>query len=135
MFWEVDGRIGEFWTIRHFEAGVPFRFSPVRNWEVGGFHRLDENTGEGTYFEFRGGNIEMLATGIYMVHIDIRNDRLLIEPARVYLIGDVMNNNWNAENPAHLFTASGTTLVSPIFVDSGYLRMFAASSIAGASDW
>jgi hypothetical protein len=130
----VHGRAGEFWTIRHFEEEVPFKFAPGRAWS-GDFAGLGENIGEGDYFEFAGGNVGILESGIYMVHIDIRNNRLLIEPARVYLTGEPVTSGWGNEAVAYLFEEEGTTLVSPVFANSGNLRMFAASSLEGASDW
>jgi len=131
----VHGRAGEFWTIRHIEEGVPFKFNSVRDWNGTDFAGLGDNTGEGTYFEFAGGNVEILESGIYMIHIDIRNNQMTIEPARVYLTGEPLTSGWGNEAAAYLFSMSGTTLVSPVFANSGNLRMFAASNLEGASDW
>ena len=132
----VTGMESEFWTIRHFEAGVPFKFNSVREWG-GDFYSLGENTGLGVHFDIVGGNVEMRQSGIFHVHIDMVNNAMAIEPARVYLIGYAIDGNWDVANPDGLFDEEGNELVSPVFVGGGAaLRMFAASSIAShPGDW
>ena len=74
---------GQFWTVRYFSAGKGFKFNSKREWG-GDFWGLTTNDG----FEEVGGNCTVAEDGFYLVHIDLKNEKVHVEPARVYGIGD-----------------------------------------------
>ncbi len=126
----VNGVPGSFWTIQYFTAANGFKFCANREWN-GDFTNL---AGEYTGYTAADGNCFVEADGLYMVYIDLINEKVAIEPAAVYGMGDAFGDyNWTENNSANLFTASGKTLTATVTNDAA-LRMYAASSIS-TSDW
>ena len=123
-----DKAPGQFWTVRYFSAGKNFKFCPARAWNGQEFNSLTTNEG----FTVSGGNCTVDQDGFYMVHIDLKNSILHIEPARIYGIGSCFGG-WDEGMENALFTADGKTLKCTLVAD-GELRMYAASSRA-TSDW
>lgn len=119
---------GQFWTVRYFSAGKGFKFNSKKAWG-GDFWGLKTNDG----FTEAGGNCTVSADGFYMVHVDFKRERVHVEPARIYGIGDCFGG-WEAEKETALFAADGKTLKATLS-GSGELRMFAASSIADTDWW
>lgn len=118
---------GQFWTVRYFTANKGFKFCSKRAWD-GDFWGLDNNEG----FTEVGGNCTVAEDGFYLVHIDMKNSIVHVEPARVYGIGDCFGG-WNEAMEGALFNADGKKLKATT-VKTGEVRMYVASSIA-TSDW
>ncbi len=123
----VNGKAGQFWTIRYIEAESPFKFCPVRDW-AGDFTGLGEDSG----YTVNNGNCMVAETGVYMIYVDLENKKLCVEPAKVYGIGDCFGG-WDQGMDAALFTNADGKVSATVAAD-GDLRMYAASSIA-TSDW
>jgi len=129
----VHSAAGSFWTIKYLKAGNGMKFSEINianDWSKA-FAGLGENIG----FSFDGdGNAVVAEDGIYMIYVDSKNNKLAIEPAKVYLTGEALTGGWGNEAAEFLFAAEGNQLASPLFTSGGNLRIFAASSIA-TTDW
>ena len=142
----VYGQSGAFWATRYFHAQGEgtnedgstyktngFKFCPKKEWN-GDFTGLGTNTG----FTVADGNCFVDADGFYTVYVDIKNNFITIEPAKVYGIGDVFGDSaWTVNLEANLFVAEGTTLVSPAFAADGNLRVYTAapSTVSGLEWW
>ena len=118
---------GQFWTVRYISAGKGFKFCSQRAWS-GDFWGLTYNDG----FTEAGGNCTVAEDGIYLVHIDFKNEKVHVEPARVYGIGNCFGG-WTAAMEGALFQADGRVLKATT-QEEGELRMFVESAIA-TSDW
>ena len=123
----VHSAEGAFWTIKPLEAGKPFKFCPVKDWN-GDFTGLGEDSG----YVVADGNCSVEADGIYMIYVDVKNKKLVIEPAAVYGIGDCFGG-WDAKMEAAKFAVEGQSLKVTVPAD-GNLRMYAESSVA-TTDW
>lgn len=117
----------QFWTVRYISAGKGFKFCSVKDWK-GDFNTLDTNEG----FTAESGNCFVDTDGFYMIHIDLKNSILHVEPARIYGIGSCFGG-WDEGMENALFAADGKTLKATLAAD-GEIRMYAASSRA-TSDW
>ena len=124
----VNGKAGQFWTIRYIEAESPFKFCPVREW-TGDFTGLGEGD---SGFTVSNGNCIVSESGVYMIYVDMDNKKLAVERARVYGIGDCFGA-WDQEMADALFTEKDGMLTGTVKND-GDLRLYAASS-AATSDW
>jgi hypothetical protein len=124
----VNGKAGQFWTIRYIEAESPFKFCPVREW-TGDFTGLGEGD---SGFTVSNGNCIVSESGVYMIYVDMDNKKLAVERARVYGIGDCFGA-WDQEMADALFTEKDGMLTGTVRND-GDLRLYAASS-AATSDW
>ena len=118
---------GQFWTVRYFSAGKGFKFCSVRDWK-GDFYGLTTNDG----YEVSDNNCVVAEDGFYLVHIDLKNEKVHVEPARVYGIGNCFGG-WTEALEGALFTADGKTLKATVPA-AGELRMYVASAIS-TSDW
>ncbi|MDR0828542.1 MAG: SusF/SusE family outer membrane protein [Prevotellaceae bacterium] len=127
----VNGVSGAFWTVKYFDVARGFKFSSVKAWGSD-FASLGTNEGEG--YEVTGGNVNVTTAGVYMVYIDIKNNKMAVEPAKIYGMGDCFGG-WDSENANALFVqnADGRTL-SVTVAAAGNLRIYASSSIS-TSDW
>ena len=123
----VHSAEGAFWTIKPLEAGKPFKFCPVKDWN-GDFTGLGEDSG----YVVADGNCSVEADGIYMIYVDVKNKKLVVEPAAVYGIGDCFGG-WDAKMEAAQFAVEGQSLKVTVPAD-GNLRMYAESS-AATTDW
>ncbi len=134
--WSSDGIVdlvpvhsgeGQFWTVRYIAAGSPFKFCSKKAWD-GDFCSLTNNDG----FTVDGGNCLVDKDGLYLIHIDLKNEKLHVEEARIYGIGDCFGG-WNEGMEGALFTNAGQTATATLAAD-GEVRMYVASSIA-TTDW
>ncbi|MDO4826779.1 MAG: SusE domain-containing protein [Bacteroidia bacterium] len=134
--WNSDGIVsltpvhsgeGQFWTVRYIKAGVGFKFCSKREWN-GDFWGLETNDG----FTEQGGNCVVDKDGLYLIHIDLKNGKVHVEPARIYGIGDCFGG-WNEGMENALFTNDGQTTSAKLAAD-GQVRMYVASDIA-TTDW
>ncbi|MGN1215149.1 MAG: SusF/SusE family outer membrane protein [Candidatus Cryptobacteroides sp.] len=123
-----DKAPGQFWTVRYFSAGKNFKFCPAKAWNGKEFNGLGTNEG----FSQGGGNCIVDQDGFYLVHIDLKNDILHMEPARIYGIGSCFGG-WDAGMSNALFTQDGKTLQVTLVAD-GELRMYVESARA-TTDW
>lgn len=123
----VNGQAGQFWCVRYIESGRGFKFCAEKAWN-GDFYSLGDDSG----FTAADGNCFVAESGIYMVYVDKLNNKLCIEPAQVYAIGDAAGG-WNEAMESARFTANGTVM-EWVATGDGVLRMYAASSIK-TSDW
>lgn len=123
----VNGKQGQFWTIRNISAGKGFKFCAQKAWS-GDFTGLGTDTG----YTVADGNCFVETTGVYMIYVDVENKKLCIEPAKVYGIGDCFGG-WTEGMTDALFTADNGKLVGTTKA-AGEIRLYAASSIA-TSDW
>ncbi|MBQ5675517.1 MAG: SusF/SusE family outer membrane protein, partial [Lachnospiraceae bacterium] len=79
----VHSAEGAFWTIKPLKAGKQFKFCSKKEWN-GDFNSLGEDSG----YVIVDGNCSVESDGIYMIYVDVKNKKLVIEPAAVYGIGD-----------------------------------------------
>ncbi len=118
---------GMFWIIRYLEAGKQFKFSPEAAWS-GDFYKLDTNEG----FEIDGTNCKVTESGIYCIGVDCDNSKIIVEPAKVYGIGDAFGG-WDVQKVA--FQVEGQTLVGTATAD-GNIRTYVDSKIlSSVNDW
>ena len=124
----VNGRLGEFWCVRYFNANNGFKWAPVKDWK-GDYNSLGTNVG----YKIDGGNAVVETSGFYSVYIDYGKKTITIEPAKVYGIGNAFGG-WDMG--AFPFDADGKTMKLKATVTTNELRMYvnsSASSIDG--DW
>ena len=124
----VYGAEGQFWTVRYIKAASPFKFCPAKDWNGKDFCSQTNYDG----FTVDNNNCVVDKDGLYLIHIDLKNEKLHVEEARIYGIGECFGG-WNEGMEGALFTNSGQTasITIPAAAD---LRMYVASSIA-TTDW
>ena len=120
---------GQFYTIRYFTKNG-FKLNGARAWDNNQFGSLNTNHG---FTNDGDGNIIVPEEGIYLVHVDLKNSILNVEPAKVYGIGDAFGA-WDEAMENALFKADGQTL-KVTAQKAGKLRMYVASDIATTSWW
>lgn len=120
---------GQFYTIRYFTTNG-FKFNGAKAWDGGQFGSLETNKG---FTNDNDGNVVVPEEGFYLVHIDLKNSILNVEPARVYGIGDAFGS-WDEAVADNRFTADGRVMkvTAP---KGGKLRMYVESDIATTSWW
>ena len=123
----VHSHPGAFWAIRYMTTATQFKFSPAKNWDAA-FCKLATNTGFIT-----PDNNQVEADGFYMIYVDLTNDFIVVEPAKVYGMGDVYGG-WDKGVEANLFVADGQTLTSTTPA-AGNIRMYAAAPAGSDADW
>lgn len=121
---------GQFWAVRYIEAGKGFKFNSEKAW---GSDFATRATTTGVTVD--GGNCFVAESGVYMILIDLKEDKMAVEPADVYGMGDAFGG-WTEAAEAAKFTvaADGKTLEATTSA-SGDLRMYAASSIQTSAWW
>ena len=123
----VHSHPGAFWAIRYMTTATEFKFCAKREWN-GDFCTLGTNSG----FETPGNN-KVAADGLYMIYVDLTNDFIVVEPAKVYGMGDVYGG-WDKAVAANLFALEGQTLTSTT-PNAGNVRMYAAAPAGSDADW
>jgi hypothetical protein len=128
----VNGIEGAFWCINYFTVGKGFKWAHQASWDGPSFAEKGEVIG----YKIEGGNAVVETTGLYMVYIDMKNEKIALEPAKVFGIGNAFGS-WDMEvNP---FTITGDeasiTVTASTADEDGGLRMYASSSLAPAGDW
>lgn len=125
----VNGVEGAFWAVRYFTAGQGFKWAPGKEWKDD-FAQL--KTVEG--FTVSDGNAMVETDGFYSVYIDMAANKIVMEPAAVYGIGDTFGG-WDAKMEAAKFAGDPATKTMTVTVAAnGELRMYTESS-AATSDW
>lgn len=121
----VHSHEGCFWAVRYMTTDTEFKFCALREWN-GDFTGLDTNTG----FETPGNN-KVAADGLYMIYVDLLGKSVIVEPAKIYGIGDAFGG-W--DEATHEFTAGQTATIAT--TADGNLRMYALEPTgAPAADW
>ena len=130
----VHSHGGHFWAVRYLEANQGIKFSTINvkdDWSKA-FGGLTTNTG---FENDNDGNAVVAENGIYMIYVNLVDNALTIEPAKVYGIGDAYGS-WDAAVEANLFAAAEQKL-SGVTAAAGNLRMYAAapSTVTGVDWW
>ncbi len=124
----VNGKEGQFWCVRYFnDPNNGFKWCTQKAWN-GDFFSLGTDAG----FTTHDGNAFVSAAGMYSVYMDYTTNKITIEPAKVYGMGDCFGG-WNTGQ--YPFTVSNKKMQITT-TGSGELRIYAnssASSIGG--DW
>jgi len=123
----VNGVAGAFWCINYFTAGEGFKWSTEKDWGKD-FAGLDENSG----YDFDGGNAVVAEDGLYSVYINVVDNKIVIEPAKVYGIGDCFGS-WETEDHPFEVDADGTTMSITTSAKNN-LRMYAYISTVAELD-
>ncbi len=124
----VNGKPGQFWTIRYLSAaGDGYKFNSSIGWDGNEFAGLTTNDGYTV-----DSNAKVAEDGLYMIHIDVEREMVHFEKAQVYGMGDCFGG-WTEGMEAALFATDGKTVKATLAAD-GDIRIYAASSIAN-SDW
>ena len=123
----VHSHGGAFWAVRYMTTATEFKFCSVREWN-GDFCTLGTNTGFVT-----PGNNMVEADGMYMIYVDLANNFVTVEPAKVYGMGDVFGG-WDAGKAENLFALEGQTLTATA-PNAGNIRMYAAAPEGVSADW
>lgn len=132
----VNGTPGVFWAVLYLEAGG-FKFSPIASWDDN-FGINETNTDAiGDYTIKAGGNnINVTTAGIYQILVNYGAGTISITTPKVVLKGPAASANWDATFLTDPFTISITNpkeMISPVFDESGDLRMFV--EISGYDWW
>ena len=130
----VHSTPGAFWTIKYFTAGKGFKWAPQNikdNWD-GSFEKQGENIG----FEPKDGNAFVPEDGLYMVYIDMKANKMVIEKPLVYGIGEAFEGLWDNEPYKYPFTIAGKVMnITSVNTKEQDLRMYATSSLAEDVAW
>lgn len=118
-----------FWCVRYFQASNGFKLSPKKSWD-NAFGRLTNNVGDFT--NDNDGNVHVPTDGLYIVFVDLIADKLAVEPAKVFGMGDAFGG-WNGGQYPFTVDTGGKTM-SITTTGAGELRMYATSS-ATTADW
>ncbi len=119
---------GMWWAIRYIEAGKGFKFSTSNEKWGSDFATLGSND-EGV--AVADNNCSVAASGVYCLGIDYVNGKIVVEPAKVYGMGDVFGS-WDKQT--HAFTVDGNKLVSPAAVAAGGIRSYVDSKLLDNPD-
>ena len=123
----VHSHEGCFWAIRQMTTNTEFKFCAVRQWN-GDFTGLDTNKGFVT-----PGNNKVEADGLYLIYVDLLGKTVIVEPAKVYGIGDAFGSWDGGKYP---FTVAGgkATIATTA---AGNLRQYAAAptGVTGIDWW
>lgn len=120
---------GIFWKIAHIEAGGGFKVS-AKDWSSPniGYGEVNEFDASGFEVTEDGGNMDVAASGMYMIVLNLRDNttKLSITPVEVYGIGDAFTD-YTEDVPANLFAVDNAakTVTSPALPTTGNIRMYA----------
>lgn len=128
----VHGKeVYSFWTIKYLTAGNGFKFASAKGWD-GSFGVLGEVEGVTTDND---GNARVAESGLYMIYIDMVNEKMVIEKPQVSGMGDAFGGWTMGQYP---FTIdAGGKLMSITTLNAGDLRICTTSSLAQEAniDW
>jgi len=124
----INGNPGKFWAVRYFaNATDGFKWNTAKAWG-GDFSSLGTDAG----FTTSDGNAFVATAGFYIVVVDYTINKITIEPAQVYGMGDCFGG-WNAGQ--YPFVADGNVMKLTT-TNAGELRIYANASAAGVGgDW
>ena len=121
----VHSQEGAFWAIRYMTTGTEFKFSPEKAWGKD-FCTLTTNEGFIT-----PNNNQVEAAGLYMICVDAKNEKVIVEPAQVFGIGECFGS-WDNGTP---FTIADDGKASVTTTAENELRMYATASCYDVSWW
>jgi hypothetical protein len=121
----ANGNAHLFWRVVWLESGIAdpgFKFSPEKAW--GKDFGVEGEATNGVYAKGTNNAPDVAVSGYYTVVVNLKEETIEVNPAKVYGIGDAFGG-WDAATPANLFTedAANKLLVSPATVADGNLRM------------
>ena len=124
----INGNPGKFWAVRYFaNPSDGFKWNTAKAWG-GDFNSLGTDAG----FTTSDGNAFVATAGFYIVVVDYTINKITIEPAQVYGMGDCFGG-WNAGQ--YPFVADGNVMKLTA-TNAGELRIYANASAAGVGgDW
>jgi starch-binding outer membrane protein SusE/F len=124
----INGNPGKFWAVRYFaNPSDGFKWNTAKAWG-GDFNSLGTDAG----FTTSDGNAFVATAGFYIVVVDYTINKITIEPAQVYGMGDCFGG-WNAGQ--YPFVADGNVMKLTA-TNAGELRIYANASSAGVGgDW
>lgn len=124
----VNGHSGKFWAVRYFaDPENGFKWCNVKDWK-GDFYSLGSDVG----FTTQSGNAFVAVAGFYTVVVDYTLNRITIEPAQVYGIGDCFGG-WNTGQ--YPFAADGSVMKATVPF-AGNLRIYAQAQATGTgNEW
>jgi hypothetical protein len=124
----INGNPGKFWAVRYFaNPSDGFKWNTAKAWG-GDFNSLGTDAG----FTTSDGNAFVATAGFYIVVVDYTINKITIEPAQVYGMGDCFGG-WNAGQ--YPFVADGNVMKLTT-TNAGELRIYANASAAGVGgDW
>jgi len=116
----VNGKEGQFWCVRYFSnPSDGFKWCAKKVWD-GDFFSLGTNVG----FTTRDGNAFVSAPGMYSVYMDYTVNKITIEPAKVYGMGNCFGG-WNTGQYPMSVVGNKMAITTSA---SGELRLYANSS-------
>ena len=121
---------GQFWAVRYIETGKGFKFCPKKEWS-GDFATRATTTG----VTVDGGNCFVAESGVYMILVDLKEDKMAVEPAAVYGMGDAFGGWTEASASAKFAVAADGKTLEATTSAAGNLRMYAVSSIQTSGWW
>lgn len=118
-------------------ANTGFKFCSVKEW-TGDFGASGSAT-DGVYA--KGGNDIKVASGYYIIYVDLKAEKIFVGEPSVYLIGNCSKNavpgedgtGWDTGDAGNKFAVSATGLTITTY-NEGNLRMYAACPF-GIADW
>ena len=124
----VNGKEGLFWCVRYFSnPSNGFKWCTVKAWN-GDFFSLGTDVG----FTTHDGNAFVSAAGMYSVLIDYTINKITIEPAKVYGMGDCFGG-WNTGQYPLSVVGNKMRITT---TGSGELRLYANSTNSTiGGDW
>ena len=122
----VNGMEGAFWAIRYMTTETEFKFSPDKDWGRD-FCRL-EKANEGFVTP---DNNQVEAAGLYIICVDFKNEKVVVEPAKVFGFGPCFGG-WDAPVA---FNIGADGKASATLSADGELRMHTQASCYDVSWW
>ena len=116
-----------FWAIMNLKANEGFKFNTVKDWNGGDFTKLVQGVEGATE---KDGNLIVAEDGLYLIYVDYATDKVTVQPARVYGLGDAFGG-W--DNGVAFEAKDGK--FEGVTTAAGNLRMFADADIMEGIDW
>ena len=133
----VNGNAHLFWRIVWLETGITdpgFKFCEEQDW--GKDFGVEGDAVDGVYAKGTANVPEVATSGYYNVVVNLKDETIEVNPAKVYAIGAAFGGAWTASDPTLLFTedAVNKLLVSPAATATDKLRMHTSSTTMTIED-
>ncbi len=130
----VEGNPHLFWKIVWIESGIAdpgFKFCEEKAW--GKDFGVDGDAVDGVFAKGTSNVPDVAASSSYMVVVNLEDETIEVNPAKVYGMGDAFGS-WDAAT--HLFTLDDVNgvVTSPAFVADAELRMYADATTLTDAD-
>ncbi len=117
---QFDNKEGQYYTVKYFNANKPFKFADTKDWNTGrNFRELANN--QGFEKDPNADNSIVTEDGFYVVLVDMKNDKLTIEKAQIFVNDTEVTN---APNGIYKFDTTA----------DGELNIVATSPLLGDKD-